>query len=88
MLLVFSRLEFGSSFNLNPTTIFGNGDEYVNERSLAGCSRWENGAQGNHKIHQIEFTGLNHITILDNSGPINYIAKTLINDHDHKSDNV
>ncbi|XP_055294928.1 phospholipase A2 group XV-like isoform X2 [Sitodiplosis mosellana] len=78
------RLEFSNSFDQNPATFFGNGDEYVNQRSLAGCNRWfshKMDAQKN-KIYQKEFSGLDHVTILDNSAPINYIVETLTNVND------
>lgn len=75
-----SRLEFGNSFNPNPKIVLGNGDDYVNQRSLAGCSRWENDAQKN-KIYQKEFPGLDHITILDDFAPVKYIIETLMKEY-------
>lgn len=72
-------MEFGNDFDLNPTTIFGDGDEYVNQRSLAGCSRWKNSVDRD-RVYQREFLGLDHVTILDHSDPIHYIKDTLLND--------
>lgn len=74
----FIRLDFGDSYNPNPVLIKGNGDGTVNRRSLIGCGYWENtAAQGNHKIYQQEFPGVEHYNMLSNSGPINYIINKL-----------
>lgn len=77
-------MNFGKKFNPNPSIVKGNGDGVVNERSLIGCKNWENtSAQGNHKVHITKFPGAEHITILGDSGPINYILSKLTGHHDY-----
>lgn len=83
---LFFRLDFGNSFNMNPTKFYGNGDEYVNKRSLAGCGRWEKNTSQGKRIYQKEFLGLDHVTILDNSESINYIVETVINNTNDDKD--
>lgn len=69
-------LDFGTIFNPNPDINYGNGDGEINYRSLVGCTKWENTPeQGNHKIHQKDFPGLNHVNILDNPATLNYILE-------------
>lgn len=78
MLFVNCRLDFGPTFNPNPSFVKGEGDGTVNRRSLIGCGYWENTAsQGNHAVYQQEFPGVEHYNMLSNAGPINYIIDKL-----------
>lgn len=77
-------MDFGGAYNPNPALVKGNGDGTVNRRSLIGCGHWENTpAQGNHKIYQQEFPGVEHYNMLKDAGSINYILNKLTDDHDY-----
>lgn len=81
---VLCSLDFGKQFNPKPSIIKGNGDGVVNERSLIGCKYWENTpAQENHKIYQVKFADAEHIAILGESAPINYILSKLTGHEDY-----
>lgn len=68
--------EFGMRFNSTPIIHQGNGDGEVNYRSLIGCEYWMNDTdQGNHKIYQQDFPGVDQVNTLDNPGPMKYIFK-------------
>lgn len=50
----------------------------MNRRSLIGCQYWRNtSAQGDHKIFEQEYPGVEHYNMLSNSGPISYIVEQL-----------
>lgn len=87
MLCVFvspNRIDFGQSFNPKPKFVLGDGDGTVNRRSLIGCRYWKNSAaQGDHKIYEHEFPGIEHYNMLSKSGPINYIVERLTGNTDY-----
>lgn len=73
-----NRIDFGQSFNPKPHFLMGDGDGTVNRRSLIGCRHWKNSpVQGNHKIYEHEFPGVEHYNMLSNAAPINYIVERL-----------
>lgn len=71
------RLDFGAKFNLDPTSIEGDGDGTVNAQSLIGCKYWKNTT--NHKIYIQEFPGEDHVGILNHYGVIDYILNAVAN---------
>lgn len=79
-----NRLDFGAAFNPKPRLVLGDGDGTVNRRSLIGCRYWKNtAAQGDHKIYEQEFPGIEHYNMLSKSCPINYIVERLIGTADY-----
>lgn len=77
-------MDFGTSYNPTPILVKGDGDGTVNKRSLLGCGYWENTpAQGNHKIHQQSYKGVEHYNLLNNPNAINYILSKLTGDRDY-----
>lgn len=79
-----NRLEFGAGWNPTPYLVKGSGDGTVNERSLIGCGYWENTpAQGNHKIYQHAYPGVEHYNMLSDTGAINYILGRLTDKADY-----
>lgn len=75
------RLDFGDRFNSYPKRIMGQGDGYVNMRSLLGFERWRNSTtQRIHGVYQQEFPGIDHVNIVDNKNAINYILNELKDD--------
>lgn len=82
------RVEFNEGSNQYLKLSKGNGDGTVNRRSLLGCGSWTNiAAQGNHKVHQREFSGVDHGGMIKQPEPINYILKTLTGDQDYPREN-
>lgn len=78
------RLDFGTKFNADPILVKGNGDGTVNRRSLIGCGYWaQTPSQGDHKIYQHEYTGIEHYNMLSDPGPINYILNKLTHENDY-----
>lgn len=64
--------------------IWGNGDGTVNRRSLIGCQYWRNTrAQGDHKIYEQEYPGVEHYNMLSDTGPIRYIVRELTGHTDY-----
>lgn len=65
----------------------GNGDGTVNKRSLTGCGHFaEMTAQGNHKVYQQGYEGVEHYNMLSDPGPINYILSLLTGKQDYPRD--
>lgn len=82
------RLDFGGGYNPTPFLVKGEGDGTVNKRSLIGCGYWaDTTAQGDHKIHQHAYPGVEHYNLLSDSGAINYILSQLTHDHDYPRNN-
>ncbi|CAL4127353.1 unnamed protein product [Meganyctiphanes norvegica] len=70
------RMNFAAGkFPDSPTVIYGDGDGTVNKPSAQRCLQWNNTQK--HRVYHETFKGVDHMAILRNEEPVNYIVNVI-----------